>query len=227
MSRLSFKGAARIAAALVVLPALSGRVARAQEGPWALTNARIQTVTRGVIEHGTMIDDATARFVADKGAYIVPTMVIIFALIELGKTLGFPPESMEKARIAFEQAVRGMESMRRAKIKIGFGTDLLGQTYTRQCREFTIRREVLSPVEILRQATLTNAAILQQEGKLCCVAPGGFADLRVVAGDPVPAAVDVDSTRAARAAGTVPDRRTRTLVDDQPANRGPPRDRPF
>jgi imidazolonepropionase-like amidohydrolase len=138
-----------------------------------------------VIEHGTMIDDATARFVADKGAYIVPTMVIIFALIELGKTLGFPPESMEKARIAFEQAVRGTESMRRAKIKIGFGTDLLGQTYTRQCREFTIRREVLSPVEILRQATLTNAAILQQEGKLCCVAPGAFADLPVVAGDPL------------------------------------------
>src|SRR5258708_6564567 len=55
MSRLSFKGAARIAAALVVLPALSGRVARAQEGPWALTNARIQTVTRGVIEHGTIV----------------------------------------------------------------------------------------------------------------------------------------------------------------------------
>src|SRR6185436_13332378 len=50
-----------------------------------------------VIEHGTLMDDETARFVAERGAYIVPTMVIIFALVELGKKLGFPPQSQEKA----------------------------------------------------------------------------------------------------------------------------------
>jgi imidazolonepropionase-like amidohydrolase len=55
MSRLNFAGAARIAAALAVLPVLSGRAARAQEGPWVLTNARIETVTHGVIAHGTIV----------------------------------------------------------------------------------------------------------------------------------------------------------------------------
>src|SRR5213078_4217818 len=35
------------------------------------------------IEHGTLIDDETARYVASTDAYIVPTMVIIFALVEL------------------------------------------------------------------------------------------------------------------------------------------------
>jgi imidazolonepropionase-like amidohydrolase len=54
MSRLSFAGAARIAA-LVVLPATAGRAAHAQEGPWALTNARIETVTHGVIARGTIV----------------------------------------------------------------------------------------------------------------------------------------------------------------------------
>ena len=34
------------------------------------------------IEHGTLIDEATATFVASKGAFVVPTMAIIFALIE-------------------------------------------------------------------------------------------------------------------------------------------------
>jgi imidazolonepropionase-like amidohydrolase len=137
------------------------------------------------IEHGTLIDDETARFVAERGAYIVPTMVIIFVLVELGRKLGFPPQSQQKAEYAFEQALVGLESMRKAGVKVGFGTDLLGETHVQQCREFTIRREVFTPVEILRQATSVNAEILMQSGKLGCIAPGAHADLLVVDGDPL------------------------------------------
>lgn len=138
-----------------------------------------------VIEHGTLIDDATAQFVAERGAFVVPTMVIFFALVEFGRKLGFPAQSQEKAEYAYKQAIVGMESMRRAGVKIGFGTDLLGETYLQQCREFSIRKEVFSPLEILRQVTSTNAAILQQEGKLGCVKPGAYADLLAVDGDPL------------------------------------------
>lgn len=138
-----------------------------------------------VIEHGTLIDDATAKFVASRGAFIVPTMIIIFVLVELGKKLGFAPQSQEKAEFAFKQAIAGMESMRKAGVKLGFGTDLLGETYVQQCREFTIRKQVFTPLEILRQVTSTNAALLMQEGKLGCIAPGAHADLLVVDGDPL------------------------------------------
>ena len=137
------------------------------------------------IEHGTLIDDDTARFVAGRGAYVVPTMVIIFALVELGKKLGFPPQSQEKAEIAFRQAMTGLESMRKAGVLLGLGTDLIGATYVRQCREFSIRREVFTPVEILRQATSVNAEILMQQDRLGCVKPGAHADLLVVDGDPL------------------------------------------
>jgi imidazolonepropionase-like amidohydrolase len=137
------------------------------------------------IEHGTLIEDETARYVAGKGAFIVPTMVVIFALVELGRKLGFPPQSQEKAEFAFKQALAGMESMRKAGVRLGFGTDLLGETYVQQCREFTIRKEVFTPLEILRQTTSTNAALLQQEGKLGCIREGARADLIVVDGDPL------------------------------------------
>ncbi len=137
------------------------------------------------IEHGTLIDEETAAFVASKGAFVVPTMAIIFALIESGKQLGFPPQSLQKAQVAYERALGGMESMRRAGVSMGFGTDLLGQTHVQQCREFTIRREVFTPVEILRQATSVNAAILQEQGRLGCIKPGAHADLLVVDGDPL------------------------------------------
>ena len=137
------------------------------------------------IEHGTLIDDDTARFVAERGAYIVPTMVVIFALVEMGKQLGFPAASQEKAAYAFKEALSGMDKMRRAGVKIGFGTDLLGALYPQQCREFTIRSEVFTPLELLRQATSVNAALMMQEGKLGCIAPGAHADLLVVDGDPL------------------------------------------
>jgi imidazolonepropionase-like amidohydrolase len=137
------------------------------------------------IEHGTLIDDDTARFVAERGAYIVPTMVVIFTLVEMGKELGFPAVSQEKAEYAYTQALSGMDKMRSAGVKIGFGTDLLGSTYVQECREFTIRSEVFSPLELLRQATSTNAEMMLQQGKLGCIAPGAYADLLVVDGDPL------------------------------------------
>jgi imidazolonepropionase-like amidohydrolase len=138
-----------------------------------------------VIEHGTMIDDETARFVAAKGAFVVPTMAVVFALIELGRELGFPPQSQEKAEVACKEALSGLDRMRSAGVRLGFGTDLLGVTYTMECREFTIRSEVFRPLEILRQATSTNAALMGEEGRLGCVSPGAHADLIVVDGDPL------------------------------------------
>lgn len=137
------------------------------------------------IEHGTLIDEDTARFVAERGAYIVPTMVVIFALVEIGKELGFPAVSQDKAGYAYKQALSGMDKMRRAGVKVGFGTDLLGSTYVQECREFTIRSEVFTPLELLRQATSVNAELMMQQGKLGCIAPGAHADLLVVDGDPL------------------------------------------
>jgi imidazolonepropionase-like amidohydrolase len=137
------------------------------------------------IEHGTLMDDDTARFIAEKGAFVVPTMAVIFAMSETGRKLGFPAASQVKIEYARQQALTGMESMRKAGVRVGFGTDLLGETYVQQRREFTLRSEVFSPVEILRQATSTNAALLQHEGKLGCVATDAYADLLVVDGDPL------------------------------------------
>lgn len=138
-----------------------------------------------VIEHGTLMDDDTARFVADHGGYVVPTMAIIFALMELGPSLGFPPVSQEKVAIVGQHAIEGMDHMRRNGVKVGFGTDLLGETYTRQSQEFLLRARVFQPIEILRQATSMSAEILMQDGQLGCVKEDAHADLIVVDGDPL------------------------------------------
>ena len=137
------------------------------------------------IEHGTLMDDETARFIASKGAFVVPTMSILHALVEEGPRLGFPPQMQAKANDVAKDAIRGLEAMRKAQVKVGYGTDLLGELYLQQCREFTLRREVFTPLELLRQATSTNAELMMMEGVIGCVKEGAAADLIVVDGDPL------------------------------------------
>jgi imidazolonepropionase-like amidohydrolase len=68
---------------------------------------------------------------------------------------------------------------------MGYGTDLLGEMHRHQSREFLIRREVLPAPEIIASATSIAAKIIGMEGKLGIVAPGAFADLIVVEGNPL------------------------------------------
>jgi imidazolonepropionase-like amidohydrolase len=137
------------------------------------------------IEHGNLIDRATAEHMQRKGAYLVPTLVTYFAIDELGRKLGFPPVSQAKVKDVLDRGLASLEIARDAGLAMGFGTDLLGETHDQQSREFEIRARVLPPAEVIRSATLGNAEILNQQGELGVVAPGALADLLVVDGDPL------------------------------------------
>jgi imidazolonepropionase-like amidohydrolase len=137
------------------------------------------------IEHAAQIDAETAAFVAERGAYVVPTMVCLYSLVEQGLEMGLPGDRMDKLRAVYDDSMTGLDVMRSAGVKLAFGTDLLAGFYPQQTREFELRREVFSPVELLRQATSVGAEILMQEGRLGCVQPGAHADLIVVDGDPL------------------------------------------
>lgn len=137
------------------------------------------------IEHGTLIDTPTASFVAEKGAFVVPTMAVVFALLESGPQLGLPQSSYNKLLQLSDSALKGLEIMKKEGVKMGFGTDLLGPQHVRQGTEFTLRKQVLSAADILISATSVNADILQMKDKLGAVKKGAYADLLVVDGDPL------------------------------------------
>jgi imidazolonepropionase-like amidohydrolase len=137
------------------------------------------------IEHGTLMDAETAGFIASKGAFVVPTLSILNALVEEGPRLGFPPQMQAKAEAVAKGAIEGLDHMRTAGVKVAYGTDLLGSLYTQQCREFDLRSRVYTPLEILRQATSVAAELMMLEGQVGCVKPGAHADLIVVDGDPL------------------------------------------
>lgn len=137
------------------------------------------------IEHGNLIDAATAAHMAERGAYLVPTLVTYFVLDEIGSAFGLPAESSRKLKDVLASGLASLEIAKSAGVAMGFGTDLLGETHDQQSREFRIRREVQSAAEILRSATIVNAEILRATGELGVVREGARADLLVVDGDPL------------------------------------------
>jgi imidazolonepropionase-like amidohydrolase len=137
------------------------------------------------IEHGNLIDRDTARLMSEKGAFIVPTLVTYDAMRRRGDEFGLPPVSQEKNKTVLEAGLRSLEICQAAGVPIGFGTDLLGPLQVEQSREFLIRAEAMSPLEIIRSATIVNARLLQREGKLGVIAPNALADLLVMEGDPL------------------------------------------
>ena len=137
------------------------------------------------IEHGNLIDEATAELVASADAFVVPTLVTFDALYRFGRELGFPETSLAKLGEVREAGLRSLEILQAAEVKIGFGTDLLGAMHRHQSHEFAIRAEAMAPIEIIRSATTVNADLLNCKGGLGVIAPGARADLIAVDGDPL------------------------------------------
>jgi imidazolonepropionase-like amidohydrolase len=137
------------------------------------------------IEHGNLIDDASARLMAERGCFLVPTLVTYDQIAELGKSLNFPEESLRKLGDVLHAGVGAIETAIRAGVKVGFGTDLLGETHQAQSKEFALRARAQSNADVLRSATIINAELLQHSGQLGVLKPGAFADLLVVNGNPL------------------------------------------
>jgi imidazolonepropionase-like amidohydrolase len=137
------------------------------------------------IEHGNLIDRATAEHVAGADGFVVPTLVTYDALHRHGREFGFPEVSMAKLAEVREAGLRSLEILQSAGVKIGYGTDLLGPMHRYQSREFVIRAEAMSSFDIIRSATIVNAELLNRPGELGVVAPGARADLIAVDADPL------------------------------------------
>lgn len=145
-----------------------------------------RAVRNGVrtIEHGNLIDERVAKLMAEKGAYVVPTLVTYEALANEGATYGLPADSVDKIATVRTAGLESLQLYKRAGVKMGFGSDLLGPSQRLQSDEFRIRAEVLSNFEVIQSATLIGAEVLNMQGQLGQLSAGAIADVLVVDGNP-------------------------------------------
>ncbi len=137
------------------------------------------------IEHGNLIDEATARLMKTHGTYLVPTLATYAALADEGQQLGWSAEMLEKLQSVHDRGLEAVRIARAEGVPVVFGTDLLGRMHVRQSSEFGLRAPAVPPVELLQSTTITAARLMRQEHRIGQIVPGAWADLLVVDGDPM------------------------------------------
>jgi imidazolonepropionase-like amidohydrolase len=137
------------------------------------------------IEHGNLIDDASAKAMAGKGMYLVANLVTYYAMKDRAAQFGMSGESLAKNELVLQGGLKSLEICKRHGIPVAYGSDLLGELHWDQSKEFTIRQEVVSPIEIIRSATTIGAEVLRMPGKVGTLQAGAYSDAILVDGNPL------------------------------------------
>ena len=151
-----------------------------------------QAVAAGVkcIEHGHLIDEPTAKLLADNGIWwsLQPF------LNDQDASPLVNPVSQKKALQVFAGTDNAYKLARKYKIKTAFGTDILfdAKLTNRQGAQLAKLVRWYTPAEALKMATGDNGQLLAlsgfsnpYQGKLGVIEPGALADLLLVDGNPL------------------------------------------
>jgi imidazolonepropionase-like amidohydrolase len=141
------------------------------------------------IEHGHLIDDATAMLMAEKDIWLSTQPFV---------SEGDAPPLVGQSRINLLQVIAGTNTVyalaKQHKVKTAFGTDLLfsSSIAERQGLMLTHLTRWYDNADILKMATSVNGELLAMsgprnpyQGKLGIIEPDALADLLVVDGDPI------------------------------------------
>jgi imidazolonepropionase-like amidohydrolase len=134
------------------------------------------------IEHGLEITDAQIAQMLKQGTWLVPTLAVYYYDPA-------PPDtaSGRRDRKRVEVHVVSFRKALRAGVKIAFGTDVGGFPWTDPIAQEFVRVVELgmTPMQAIQSATSRAAELLGKRGELGVVAPGAYADLVAVTGDPL------------------------------------------
>jgi imidazolonepropionase-like amidohydrolase len=134
------------------------------------------------IEHGLDLDDAAIAQMLRQGTWYVPT---ISAYYHDWAPADTPLGQRDRLRVSLHGP--SFQKAMKAGVKIAFGTDMGGIPWTEPiAQEFARMVELgMTPMDAIQAATSRASALLEMDGKIGIVAPGAFADIIAVDGDPV------------------------------------------
>jgi imidazolonepropionase-like amidohydrolase len=168
------------------------------------------------LEHATDMDDATIQEMARRGTYYVPTIDHNRYYSENGDRIGYAPGYKERLAAFIQRNLETARKARKAGVRFAMGSDAVYTMFGENTRELGwFVKAGMTPEEALRTATVSGAALLGKEAELGAVAPGFFADLVAVEGDPLAdIGVVLDKVRWVMKGGSV-------VVDKRAAPDGP------
>jgi imidazolonepropionase-like amidohydrolase len=139
------------------------------------------------IEHGSFLDEEGARMMAQRGTYLVPTMMAGEAVEQFAKSGVLKGLRAEKALAAGAQMRRATRIAAANRVPIAFGTDAGVIPHGTNAREFGLLVEWggLTPMAALVSGAMNAAKLLGWESRIGSLAPGKLADIVAVPGNPL------------------------------------------
>src|SRR5436309_1233658 len=138
------------------------------------------------LEHATDMDDATIQQLVKRGTFYVPTIDHNRYYIENGDKIGYAPGYKEKLQVFISRNLETARKAFKAGVKFAMGSDAIYTMFGQNTRELGwFVKAGMTPEQALGTATSNAAELLGKEKELGAVAPGFFADLVAVEGDPL------------------------------------------
>jgi imidazolonepropionase-like amidohydrolase len=134
------------------------------------------------IEHGLVLTDANIAQMLKQGTWLCPTLSVYYYDHSPADT---PEGQRDRKRVsAHEESFR---KALKAGVKIAFGTDMGGIPWTEPIAQEFPRMVAfgMTPMQAIQSATSKAADLLDRKGELGVIAPGAYADLVAVSGDPL------------------------------------------
>jgi len=134
------------------------------------------------IEHGLDMSYAQIAQMAKQGTWYCPTISVYFLDWEPADT---PGGKRDRARASLHET--SFRKAQKAHLKIVFGTDMGGIPWQQPiAQEFSrMVEQGMAPMDAIQSATSRAAEMLDRKGELGALAPGAYADIVAVSGDPL------------------------------------------
>jgi len=138
------------------------------------------------LEHATEMDDATIQEMARRGTFYVPTIDHNRYYLDNWQKIGYANGFQEKTKAFIERNLETARKAHKAGVKFAMGSDAIYTMFGENTRELGwFVKAGMTPEQALRTATTNAAELLGHPTELGAVAPGYFADLVAVEGDPL------------------------------------------
>jgi imidazolonepropionase-like amidohydrolase len=139
------------------------------------------------IEHGSFLDEEGARMMAERGTFLVPTLMAGEAVERAAKNGVLKGMRAEKALAAAAAMRHGIKIAIANHVQIALGTDAGVIPHGTNAREFFLMVDWggMNPMESIMAGTMNGAKLLGWDKNLGSLTPGKWADIVAVSGDPL------------------------------------------
>lgn len=165
-----------------------------------------RAVRAGVVsvEHGSFIDDEGIRLMRERGTYLVADIYNDdYILAEFGR-LGYPAKIIEKERLVGRTQRENFKKAVLAGVKIAYGTDAGVYPHGGNAKQFAhMVRWGQTSLQAIQAATVNAADLLGWSERVGRIAPGSYADVIAVSGDPLKDVTELEKVRFVMKGGVV------------------------